>query len=304
MFTLMSKANQKDTYQEKEEIPSFAVLDIANNEDSSVDASIDEEDTWLCRKKALPPPTEEEMQAEERRFAIACALMEIAQTRSDLHKLWMDWATNTSSSYSEQASWLVASACSMRYAIQMIRKIMLSTSIQFKSFDDFDWIQTAYQESKPADVQLLPSISVGTSLTLCCLQKAELNGKRGELIRPMKEGRYSVLLVDAANREVLLIKPENLIPSNDTFLCLGQVQDALSTFDFELIPQYEQYVGARNNEIQALCVDVLASFSDFHAAMGQKEVVAFSKQMIQKYLPLWIVYAHFSSNHGAADAPF
>jgi hypothetical protein len=288
----------------------FAALAVSDDEGSD-EESIAE--NYVSESKPLvsssAPQSEEELAAEERCFAIACTLMEIAQTRTDIRDAWRDWAKGQEAigtpvndvretDLKRAAGELVAAYASTQYAVRMLRTSVLQTSVEFHSFDDFDQILAAFETQAACSTSV--DYRLGDDVTLRRLQaRPDLNGRRGIVSDEVRDGRYPIKLDEG--RKIVLIKPENLILSDDTFLRLNQVYVALKSFDFRSIPRLENRSNADRSEIETACKGILLQLDNFSSAMKRKDFVSFVELTVRYFLPIWMCYAQLAGDAGAAD---
>lgn len=319
----------------------FAALALTSDEEESEDEEDDNERADKRKKIGKAVPTAKELQAEERSFAISLLLCEIDEICMDLQIMWKEWATQ-SNSFQESTSTttttrtthnhthegganLLAATASAQYAIGAVRKLILQTSVEFHSFEDFHQILHAFGSTAAAAVAVpvapdknrpleSKSWAVNDCVTIRNLQKRpDLNGKHGRICGREDNGRFPVHIfpVDgddeapagAKQTQIISVKPENLVPSDNTFLRLGQIHDALKAFDFATVPKPcdSVYGAPASVDFVGVTMMMLSNADKFRSALKDRDFGAFLKLMVRYILPQWISLARYAPASGAAD---
>jgi hypothetical protein len=191
----------------KDTVNIFGALSIADEDEEDDNQEVDatEETRNLPNKYrvVLEALTQEEIEAEERCFAIALVLSEISEARRDLIALWSDWAatSNDTADETEAAGKLVGATACTEYTVQALRKLIIETSMEFEPFEEFDQMLRAFGETN-VDTGPTPSNGDGTSFTVHDFvrlrklnKRPELNGREGIICKPRQEDdRFTVKL--------------------------------------------------------------------------------------------------------------
>lgn len=264
------------------------------------------------RDATPPPPTDEAIQHEERSFAVACALMEVHQTRIDLQHQWKDWNT-AQQSHSQPTTItgedemtpvdqklvgeLVGISCASNYAIHMLKTTIVRTSLEFDCADQFDQLFRGEPGASTAH-GATATFSVGDEITLQKLTRAELNGRKGKITgqKTEQEGRYPVQLF--GQNKKMLIKPENIVRSDDTFYNLQLVHTAIRQLDLDS-PDMRWIQASATHETSAALLQLFHSAEALQFAIQGKDLPA-ALHLIQKcLLPLLCLYA--IADYGPSD---
>jgi hypothetical protein len=280
------------------------------------------------RRGPTPRPTAEELEAEERVFAISLVLTQIAEARTDLQQVWNEWATNqlqtvnTVDEDDKPANLLAAMACT-DYTVTALHKLVQQASIEYTtlsaSLDDLPAIAKSILNHPEAPVDL----TVGECVTLRNLRnRLDLNGRHGKIKGASKQDdhRFAVQLFsiedndDAASKAakkktspiVLSIAPENLVRSDNPYLRMAQIVQALQSFSFESCPEppNRMYLAPPAVQVERASTLLMAKASDFGSALKSGDYARFMQLTIQYALPIWVAFARFFPNSGAADVVF
>ena len=82
--------------------------------------------------------TQEEIEAEERKFALSLLMLEVDETRQCLKEKWGVWAKKKYQNDEDAGQELLAMTAVTDYAISALRKTILQVSIEIDFFEDFD----------------------------------------------------------------------------------------------------------------------------------------------------------------------
>jgi hypothetical protein len=314
----------------KDTVNIFGALSIADedeeDDDQEVDATDETRNLPSKNRIVLEALTQEEIEAEERCFAIALVLSQISEARSDLIALWSDWAatSNDAADETEAAGKLVGATACTEYTVQALRKLIIQTSMEFEPFEEFDQMLRAFGETNVDNDPPLSngdgtSYKVDDCVRLRKLNKRpELNGREGIIYKPRQEDdRFAVKLFsdnssDLESKEKrptdLSVKPENLVLADSTFQRLSQVYVALESFDFGSVPtpptrQYRvEYGVVRTLEVVSACRNIRGNEELLKRTIQSKDYGLFLKLTMKYFLPMWISMAQFLPDTGAADS--
>ena len=130
----------------------FEVLALSDDEESIASA----EDNDVAAKIPVilsTPPTPQELENEERQFAIALFIYDLDTIRQNLRDRWRKWAKLSAQDDDTEAAAtnLMAITASTEYALAAVRKSMLQMSLEIDNFLGFDTILQAIGESSSGE---------------------------------------------------------------------------------------------------------------------------------------------------------
>jgi hypothetical protein len=214
--------NEEDGHEEQQQ------LEEEEEEEETEENNYNNKEAQQQPSPSFVPPTLEELESEERSFAISLVLCEIAEIRTDLQNIWNNWAivmsessssdsstrnndtgaasslpsssstssTTTNTTNTKAGETLFAATACTEYAIAAVRKLILQTSVAFQDFEDFDQILQSFEMTNTfLDNQMNPEqLMIDDCVTLRHLSKRpDLNGRHGRIINYQEnENRYGV----------------------------------------------------------------------------------------------------------------
>lgn len=293
----------------------FELLAVSDDEDSL--ASAEDVQQPLRVRILETPPTAEELEAEERVFAISLLMCDVDDTRASLKSKWRAWALKPEESDTQAGQDLLAVTACTEYALSAVRKSILQVSIEIQSFDDFDQIITGMGESSKS----LKLQSEGLEFKKNDLvsvhsldKRKDLNGRHGFIAGPVDASshRLPVQLFPtdayktAHKKQTISIKPENLIMSDGTHNRLCQIQSALQSFDFDKAdipsPPETTFRTPPSQSVEEAGFNFVMHYERFVTAGEDRDFVSLLQLTIQYALPIWISMARYLPDPGGADA--
>lgn len=298
----------------------FEVLALEDDGEDPV-ASTHDGDETKPRVILTTPPTPEELEAEERVFAISLLMCEIDDIRNDLKARWKDWAQqcNPETNQDEAGQNLLAVTSVSEYAMAAVRKQVLQVSIEIASFDDGDQVMAGFGESTSSIKQTSDDHEWKEKdlVTLHNLEKRpDLNGQHGFICKPVEDTDERVSLelfptdsyASPDKKRKLSVKPENLVLSDNTYRRLCQIHEKLSSLDLDTIeiPQPPQmiYNAPTSVSVQTTGIAVIDKSDRFEKAIRNQDFESLLQLTVQYVMPLWISLTQYLPDVGAADAVF
>lgn len=297
----------------------FEVLAMSDDEESVSSASGGDTVSQLKPSPILKsPPAPEELEKEERLFAMSLLLFEVDDIRNTLRTRWRKWADSLKDNGEEEdVKELFAVTASTEYALSAIRKSVLQVSIEVEAFDDLDLdkIIAGIGESSSKQ-QLNPQeLKQHALVTLQSLQKrSDLNGRFG-FICSLVDGesdRVGVQLfpTDAYSspdkKQSLSVKRENLLFSDDTHLRLFQIKLAFSAVDIGTMPILSTpemtYGAPPSTSVKSVGLEAILQRDRINKAASNQDFEALLQLMIEYALPVWMSMSKYLPDVGAADA--
>jgi hypothetical protein len=291
----------------------FHLLALSDDEDDGDEESADH----LLERPRRPikePPTDEELEAEERTFAIALILAEISEARDDLKRLWRDYAMTVSdfTTDDDKAAELLAATACTEYTISALSKYFRQMQLEYTFFKKFDLQQLAESIRQHQEVPHLSQLTPGLRVTLRRLEKRpDLNGRHGKITQvPEGTERVGVELfpLDGYNNaetelSSISVKPDNLLLSDNAYLCLAQVERALSSFSFISCPDppKRQWGAPMPPSLDQANLAMLTKAGRCGVTIKNGDYEGLLQFASSYVLPLWICHSRYTPTLGAAD---
>ena len=297
----------------------FEVLALSDDEESV--ASTDS-----VAKTTMPvtileePPTPKELEMEERQFATALFVYELDSVRQNLRERWRKWAKQSHRNDKDAAKSLMAITASTEYSLSAVRKSALQMAFEIDNFSGFDSIIHWIDESSSASKQQfgMKDFKKEDLVTIVGLQKRpDLNGRQGIVAQPpdaVSSERLAVELFPAETdtkqkgKQTLSVQPKNLIFSDDTFLRLYEIHNAVGSLNVKTmdVPSTPPmiYGAPPSSSVQKAGIEVIMQGDKFEKYAKQQDYRSLLQWMVQYCFPLWISLSRYLPDAGAADAVF
>ncbi|CAB9505803.1 expressed unknown protein [Seminavis robusta] len=286
----------------------FQLLSLSDEEDEAAEADASSGEKKPRRKVKEEAPTDEELEAEERTFAISLVLTEISEAREDLKELWRQWASKKATGNEDAAAELLGVTACTEYTVYAISKFFDLSTVEYPSFFESFNLQVL-AESIRENQETPRELRAGECVTIRKLEKRpELNGKSGKITKEL-DGRFGVAMFpddcyeQNAKQPILSIKAENLLRSNNPFICLAQIEKALESFSFDACPPHPEWQGNSQvpPELHKTNLTMLSRCWQFEKALENGDFGGFLQLVVKYILPIWVTFARYCLNSGAAD---
>ena len=320
---------QNSTRKEEKHVETgFSVLSLHHDEDSVDDEDHAEEahtalsttkTTTTVEKKKEKLPTDAALRDEERFFAIALLLSQIAEGRMKLQEVWKQWADKGDGVLTDEddSAGLLAATSATEYTLHSFSKTILQARLEFGDnvFDEIlkaqDPMLMAKHTTDTSSITLQDCVSIQNLQS-----RSDLNGRHGRVTKVLEsEGRVAVQLFPEDpteyqntnnwnNAVTLSVKRENLLLSDHLCRRLGQVHEALQLTPWNSIPEPPKLVinSPMSTALGKSSEDLTMHFFEIQEALKQKDFLGFLRLTVQWALPIWISMARYILDMGAANS--
>lgn len=285
----------------------FEVLALSDDEEEPEHEEKGEPTVQAYRIILEQPPTPEELELEERQFAIALFLCELDSMRKSLRRRWTKWEQQTPRDDAEAAQNLLAITSSTEYALSAVSKSFLQMSMEIDASSDIDEIIQVVGESASKSKELTRSdFEEGDLVVIHSLEtRPELNGSHGCICKAVDRETSEGLAVQTNNKQVL-VHPKNLSLSDDTFQRICQIHSVmgslnLNEMDIPEPPELVYGAPASHPVIQA-GINLITNADSFDAAARNQDFDTMLQFTVKYCLPYLISITRYLPNVGAADA--